>query len=99
MSVVIVGGNERMKRQYEEICASFGCTAKVYTKAHGALRKKIGTPDLLVCFTGTVSHKMANACKQAARQCGFPIAHCHSSSSSALAALLQDRAGCAGSIG
>ena len=91
MSVVIIGGNERMKRQYEEICEQYGCTAKVYTKEKGAIKKKIGTPDLLICFTKTVSHKMANACKQESRRGGFPMEHCHSSSSSALAQVLEAR--------
>ena len=54
MSIVIIGGNERMKRQYEEICENFGCTAKVYPKEKGAIKKKIGKPDLLICFTTTV---------------------------------------------
>ena len=82
MSVVIIGGNERMKRQYEEICEDYGCTAKVYTKEKGAIKKKIGTPDLLICFTTTVSHKMVNVAKQESKRGGFPIEHCHSSSGS-----------------
>ena len=32
MSVVIVGGNERMAAQYEGICKEHGCKAKVFTK-------------------------------------------------------------------
>ncbi len=91
MSVVIIGGNECMRRQYEEICRSYGCTAKVYTKEKGAIKKKIGRPDLLICFTKTVSHKMVNAAKQESRRGGFPIEHCHSSSGSALAEVLKTR--------
>lgn len=93
VSVVIIGGNERMRRQYEEICRTFGCRAKVYTKERGAMKKKIGTPDLLICFTGTVSHKMANVCKQESQRGGFPIEHCHSSSGTALAEVLKTRTG------
>ena len=58
MSVVIVGGNERMVCQYEDICKCFGCKAKVFAKEKGAMKKKIGDPDLLILFTNTVSHKM-----------------------------------------
>lgn len=47
-----------MAGQYESICKSYGCKAKVFTKESGALKKKIGSPDLLVLFTNTVSHKM-----------------------------------------
>ena len=50
MSVVIVGGNERMVCQYEDICKCFGCKAKVFAKEKGAMKKKIGDPDLLILF-------------------------------------------------
>ena len=57
MSVVIVGGNERMERQYKDLCQQYRCNAKVYTKESG-MSGKVGEPDLLVLFTGTMSHKM-----------------------------------------
>ena len=88
--MVIIGGNERMRQRYEQVCQDNGCTAKVYTKESGAIRKKIGTPDLLICFTGTVSHKMVNAAKALSKKEGFPMAHCHSSSISALDMLLKE---------
>ena len=54
MSVVIVGGNERMAAQYETICKEHGCKAKVFTKENGSLKKKMGCPDLLILFISTV---------------------------------------------
>lgn len=57
MSVVIVGGNECMIREYKELCREYQCKAKVYPKMSSAL-KNIGSPDLLVLFTSTISHKM-----------------------------------------
>ena len=45
MSVVIIGGNERMVCQYADICKCHGCKAKVFAKEHGSVRKKIGCPD------------------------------------------------------
>ena len=50
MSVVIVGGNECMVRQYKELCSEYQCKAKIYPKMAGNL-KNIGLPDLLVLFT------------------------------------------------
>lgn len=91
MSVVIIGGNERMKQRYEQLCFDYGCSVKVYTKEKGTIKKKIGTPDLLICFTGTVSHKMVKAAKALSKKEGFPIAHCHSSSVSALDQLLKEK--------
>ena len=37
MSVVIVGGNERMERRYKDLCEDFQCRAKVFTKPRGGL--------------------------------------------------------------
>lgn len=90
MSVVIIGGNERMKQRYEEICQDYGCTAKVYPKEKGTFKKKIGNPDLMICFTGTVSHKMVNVAKQECKRAGIPLEHLHSSSATALAEKLKE---------
>ena len=38
MSVVIIGGNERMVCQYENICREYGCKAKVFAKENGYKR-------------------------------------------------------------
>lgn len=94
MSVVIVGGNERMECKYKDICKKHGFKAKVFTKMRGNFQDQIGRPDLIVLFTGTVSHKMAGCALQAARQTDARIARCSSSSSAALDSLL--RAHCAG---
>ena len=84
MSVVIVGGNERMVCQYKEICKSHGCKAKVFVKENGTLEKKMGCPDLLVLFTGTVSHKMVLSAVKEAKRNKIPIARSHTSSAAAL---------------
>ena len=88
MSVVIVGGNERMVCQYEDICKSYGCKAKVFVKENGALKKKMGCPDLLILFTNTVSHKMVISAAQEAKRNNIPIARSHTSSAAALHSVL-----------
>ena len=57
MSVVIIGGNERMVCQYADICKCYGCKAKVFAKENGPIRKKIGCPYRLSSFTNKVAHK------------------------------------------
>ena len=89
MSIVIVGGNERMVSQYENICRSYGCRAKVYPKGSSAMKKLLGCPDLLILFTSTVSHKMMTAASQEAKRKNVPIAHVNSSSVSALRGCLE----------
>lgn len=73
MSIVIVGGNERMVCQYEDICKGYGCKAKVFAKEKGAMKKKIGAPDLMILFTGTVSHKMVNCAVEEAKKKSIPV--------------------------
>ena len=88
MSVVIVGGHECMVCQYEDICKSHGCKAKVFVKERGALKKKLGCPDLLILFTNAVSHKMVISAVEEAKRSRVPIARVHSSSASALSQAL-----------
>ena len=54
MSVIIVGGNDRMATRYKDICKSYDCKAKVFIKYPTGFDKKIGSPDLAVVFTDTV---------------------------------------------
>lgn len=90
MSVVIIGGNERMVCQYSDICRDFGCKAKVFAKENGPIRKKIGNPDLLILFTNTVSHKMVLAAAQEAKRNNIPVARIHTSSAAALKGVLNE---------
>ena len=91
MSIVIVGGNERMERQYEDICSRYGWKAKVFTKENGTLKKKMGRPDLLILFTNTVSHKMIHLVLGEKRN-GTRVARSHSSSMAALRGILEEHA-------
>lgn len=89
MSVVIIGGNECMVCRYQEICKSHGYKAKVFAKEHGPMRKKLGSPDLMILFTNTVSHKMVICAMQEAKKNNVPVVRIHSASASALQQALQ----------
>ena len=89
MSVVIVGGNERMERRYKDLCESYQCQAKVFTKPRGGLRDKLGSPDLMIFFTDTMSHKMLNGAINELKGQDTIIEHCRSSSLSALKTVLE----------
>ena len=97
MNIVIVGGNECMVCRYKDICRSYGCRAKVFVKESGALRKKLGCPDLMVLLTNTVSHKMVISAVQEAKRNHVPVARIHSSSAAALHDVLQSYCGTGGS--
>lgn len=89
MSVVIVGGNECMIRQYKNLCREYHCKAKVYPKMSGGL-KSMGSLDLLVLFTNTVSHKMIRCALNETKGQNVRIARSHSSSISALKNILEE---------
>ena len=89
MSVVIVGGNERMERQYADLCRSYSCKAKVFTKVKGRMNH-IGNPDLVVLFTGTVSHKMLHSLKSEIGSSGVKIARSRTASMAALKSILEE---------
>ena len=54
MSIVIIGGHDRMVRQYETICKKHNCKAKIFTQMPSCLNKKIGNPDLVVLFLSLI---------------------------------------------
>ena len=93
MSVVIVGGNECMIRQYKELCASHNHSAKVFCKMRDGMKNSIGNPDLLVLFTNTTSHKMVQYALSEIKGSDTAVARSHSSSMSALRSILADYAG------
>ena len=90
MSIVIVGGNDRMAARYKDICTEKGCKSKVFTQMPADFENKIGSPDLMIVFTGTVSHKMVICAVQEAKKNGVPVVHVHSSSASALQQALTE---------
>ena len=90
MSIVIIGGNERMVCQYTDICKEYGCKAKVFPKEKGSMKKKIGCPDLLVLFTNTVSHKMVKTALDEVDSSRTNVVRCHTSSKNALTEILEN---------
>lgn len=89
MSIVIVGGHDRMACRYKEICKNYRCKAKVFTQMPSDMKKKLGTPDLMILFTNTVSHKMVLSAVAEAKKNNTKVLRCHSSSASALMELLE----------
>ena len=91
MSVVIIGGHDRMVCQYKKICKSYQCKAKVFTQMSGNLKEKIGKPDLVVLFTSTVSHKMVRCALSEAERVQADIVRCHTRSGNALEEILMEK--------
>ncbi len=89
MSIVILGGNECMERQYKEICKEYQCKAKVFAKPVGVLKNKLGKPDLMIFFTSAMSHKMLRGALSEVKGLDTIIERSHSSSGCALRRILE----------
>jgi hypothetical protein len=89
MSVVIIGGHERMEAQYREICKKYKFKAKIFTKMPVNLKDQIGNPDLMILFISTASHKMVNCAVNESEKNKISITRSHSSSASALKGILE----------
>ena len=81
MSVVIIGGHDRMVCQYKKICKEHNCKAKVFTQMSGNLS------------TNTVSHKMVHCAITEAEKCNAEVVRCHTSSGNALNEILNTAVG------
>ena len=90
MSVVIVGGHDRMVAQYKKICKSYKCKVKVFTHMGADFNKQIGCPDLLVLFTNTVSHTMVRCAPDEIDGKYNDEVRCHTSSGNALTGILEN---------
>lgn len=91
MSVVIIGGHDRMVCQYKKVCKQYNWKAKVFTQMSASLSKQIGSPDLIVLFTNTVSHKMVKCAVEEAERCNAEIVRSHTSSKTALEEILSSK--------
>ena len=91
MSVVIIGGHDRMVCQYKKICKEHKCKAKVFTQMPAKLSSQIGSPDLIILFTNTVSHKMVKCALDGIDDGAARVVRCHTSSGNALNGILEAR--------
>ena len=87
-----------MERQYRELCSEYNCDAKVFIRADGGLKRRLGNPDLAIFFTHTMSHKMVSGALHELKGQKTQIERCHCSSINALRGILEKYAGDSGNI-
>lgn len=89
MCVLIIGGHDCMTGQYKQICKKYKCNSKIYTHMPTDMKRKFGSPDLVVLFTGTVSHKLVRCVVDEAKKKNASLIRSHSSSGRALQTILE----------
>ncbi|KOA19302.1 hypothetical protein CLHOM_24080 [Clostridium homopropionicum DSM 5847] len=89
MSIVLVGGHERMQDEYKSIADKHGHRIKVFTQMPARFNKIIGAPDAIILLTSTVSHKMVLTAVKEAKRKRIHVVRCHTSSGSSLEETLK----------
>jgi hypothetical protein len=84
MSVALVGGLDRLKRQYESAAQQCGITLKIFNGKEAGLGEKMGKPEMVILLTGMVSHSARLAVVQCGRSTGVPVIFLHTSGVSGL---------------
>lgn len=78
MSVLLLGGMDRLERHYLNEASRRGINLKVFTKPTKEISRKIGKVDAIVIFTDKVSHSIKHEIASFAKAKGIPCFMYHS---------------------
>ena len=84
MCVALVGGMDRLKRDYESAAKKCGVTLKIFTGKESCLVDKMGSPDMAILFTAMISHNAKAEVMQHSRSKGIPVHFLHTHGVSSL---------------
>lgn len=90
MCVALVGGMDRLKRDYENAAKRCGVKLKVFTGKESCLVDKMGNPDMAILFTSMISHNARTEVMQKSRSLGIPVTFLHSNGVSSLRTCLTE---------
>ncbi|MDR2510814.1 MAG: DUF2325 domain-containing protein [Spirochaetaceae bacterium] len=94
MAAVLIGGMDRLYRQYMEAAAESGITLKVFNGQERSIEKQLGAADFLILCTAKVSHSAKKEVLCHAKRNGIPVRFVHSAGVSSLRCCLSQCAGC-----
>ena len=78
MSVVLVGGMDRLGEQYRAEAKRHGVDIRIFSQDEQGISAKIKNADGVVIFTNKVSHQARNRAIKAAKNEGIPVLMHHS---------------------
>lgn len=78
MCVALIGGMDRLERNYISEAEKFGVDLKVFTKSESEMASKIRNVDAVVIFTNKVSHKAKKEVMIIAKTKNIPVFMYHS---------------------
>jgi hypothetical protein len=90
MSVVLIGGMDRLHREYIEAAKSLGVTLKVFAGQERSIKKQLGGADILILCTGKVSHSARREAVSHASAKKIPVVMLRSSGVSSLRGCIKN---------
>lgn len=90
MCAALIGGMDRLKREYMNEAKRNGVKLKCYTGKERKISTSLGSVDFVVLFTDKVSHKARKDVLTAVRGKDVPVVMRHSSSVSTLRKCLDE---------
>jgi hypothetical protein len=91
MCAVLIGGMDRLHREYIETAKSLGVSLKVFAGQERSIRKQLGGADMLILCTGKISHSARKEVVSHASAKKIPLFMIHSSGVSSLRGCIKTR--------
>lgn len=73
MSIVLIGGMDRLAAQYQKEAGRLGMDLQIFSQAKQGMDLKIKNADAVVIFTNKISHHAKNQAFTAAKNSGIPV--------------------------
>jgi len=73
MSVILVGGMDRLGEKYLTEAQKFGMNLRIFSRAEPNMGRKMKHADAVVIFTNKESHHARNEAMTAAKKHGIPV--------------------------
>ncbi|NIS38075.1 DUF2325 domain-containing protein [Candidatus Saccharibacteria bacterium] len=84
MSIAILGGLDRLKRNYEKTGENLGFEVKFFSQRVPSMSKRLSGVHGIVLFTDTISHPMVKEAMNVAKRFNIPVGRTRTSSVSSL---------------
>ncbi|MFW5730751.1 MAG: DUF2325 domain-containing protein [Desulfonatronovibrionaceae bacterium] len=91
MTAALVGGMDRLQPHYKKTAGRAGYKLKMFTGKENSISDRVGNVDLLIIFTGKVSHSARKIALEAARAENIPVVMTHSCGVSTLKECLENK--------
>ncbi len=89
MSIAVIGGMDRLKRDYQKVGVKYGVDIYHFERGRPRLDKRLGNMDAIVIFTGRVSHNAMKTARSVATAGGASVIMSRACGLSSLAMCLE----------